>query len=192
MPNTDKINTHTSDSNISFVSPTASCSCGRVCEGNGSPIRVSLGTYYVVRACDGHSLSCDAPNIPTPPPLSSHLARLSSYIRLDETSSSIELTPPDPAPCVFVDSTLGLPSKISPEERFEKYVRILFTDIAVLQSFLGELGPGLVVCHDWGYLGDRDQASTIAGFIAPNDEVAGLVESSLVKTAIVHRETPTR
>lgn len=68
-------------------------------------------------------------------------------------------------------------------------MRILFTDIAVLQSFLSELGPGLVVCHDWDYLGDKDQASKVAAFISPNDEVAQMVESSLVETAIVHRES---
>lgn len=62
------------------------------------------------------------------------------------------------------------------------YVRILFTNIAVLQSFLSELPPGLVVCHDWDHLGDKDQASKIAGFISPNQEIAGLVESSLLGT----------
>ena len=64
------------------------------------------------------------------------------------------------------------------------YVRILFTHIAVLQSFLSELPPGLVVCHDWSLLGDRDQASRIAGFISPNPEIAGLVESALMDTAV--------
>lgn len=59
-------------------------------------------------------------------------------------------------------------------------MRILFTDIAVLQSFLGELPHGFIVCHDWDLLGDQEQASKIAEFISPNEEIAGLVESSLV------------
>lgn len=78
------------------------------------------------------------------------------------------------------------PVELTPEERFLEYIRILFTDIAVLQSFLGEISPGFVVCHDWDSLGDREQASEIAGFVAPNDEIAGLVESSLVDTATEH------
>lgn len=67
------------------------------------------------------------------------------------------------------------------------YVRILFTDIAVLQSFLSELAPGLIVCHDWDRLGDKDQASKIAGFISPNEEIAELVEASLMDTISVDR-----
>lgn len=65
------------------------------------------------------------------------------------------------------------------------YMRVLFTDIAVLQSFLGELSPDFVVCHDWDFLGDREQASKIAVFIAPNSEIASRVEYSLVDTAKV-------
>ncbi|CAM9869775.1 unnamed protein product [Ectocarpus sp. 4 AP-2014] len=71
----------------------------------------------------------------------------------------------------------------SEEELFVEYMRVLFTDIAVLQSFLSEIAPVFIVCHDWGRLGGKDQASTIANFISPNDEIAGLVKSSLVQTA---------
>lgn len=81
---------------------------------------------------------------------------------------------------------LSDPVKLKEEERFLEYIRILFTDIAVLQSFLFEISPEFVVCHDWDYLGDRDQASQIAGFVAPNEEIAGLVNSSLVDTATAH------
>lgn len=83
-------------------------------------------------------------------------------------------------------SHLSDPVKLKEEERFLEYIRILFTDIAVLQSFLFEISPEFVVCHDWDYLGDRDQASQIAGFVAPNEEIAGLVNSSLVDTATAH------
>ncbi|CAN0318593.1 unnamed protein product [Ectocarpus sp. 8 AP-2014] len=69
------------------------------------------------------------------------------------------------------------------EERFVEYMRVLFTDIAVLQSFLSEIGPEFIVCHDWDRLGHKEQASTIANFISPNDEIAGLVQSSLLQTA---------
>ncbi|CAB1099247.1 unnamed protein product [Ectocarpus sp. CCAP 1310/34] len=72
---------------------------------------------------------------------------------------------------------------VGQERLFLKYMRVLFTDIAVLHSFLGEIGPEFVVCHDWDRLGDKEQASTIASFISPNDEIASLVESSLVQTA---------
>ncbi|CAM9768788.1 unnamed protein product [Ectocarpus sp. 12 AP-2014] len=71
----------------------------------------------------------------------------------------------------------------SEEEVFVEYMRVLFTDIAVLQSFLSEIGQEFIVCHDWDRLGGKEQASTIAKFISPNNEVADLVESSLVQTA---------
>ncbi|CAM9145399.1 unnamed protein product [Ectocarpus fasciculatus] len=69
------------------------------------------------------------------------------------------------------------------EEIFMEYMRVLFTDIAVLQSFLSEIGQEFIVCHDWDRLGGKEQASTIATFISPSNEIAGLVESSLVQTA---------
>eukprot|EP00752_Nemacystus_decipiens_P012977 g11483.t1 len=82
----------------------------------------------------------------------------------------------------FQNRLSSSPSNDPPERRFMDYVRILFTNIAVLQSFLSELPPGLIVCHDWDRLGDKDQASRIAEFISPNPEIAELVESSLVDT----------
>eukprot|EP00752_Nemacystus_decipiens_P015643 g13960.t1 len=75
----------------------------------------------------------------------------------------------------------------TPEGRFMEYVTILFTDIAVLQSFLSELPPEYIVCHDWDRLGDGDQASRIARFVSPNQEIAGLVESSLMDTVSKNR-----
>lgn len=81
---------------------------------------------------------------------------------------------------------LGDPVKLTAEERFLEYMRILFTDIAVLQSFLFEISPRFVVCHDWDSLGDQEQASEVAGFVSPNGEIAELVESSLVDTATEH------
>lgn len=86
-----------------------------------------------------------------------------------------------PCPFVCVESRKLCIS--SPEECFLKYMRVLFTDMAVLQSFLGEIDPEFVVCHDWKRMGEQEQASKIARFMAPNDDVAGLMESSLIHVA---------
>lgn len=59
---------------------------------------------------------------------------------------------------------------------------MVFTDIAVVHSFLGELDPAFVVCHDWNQLGNEEQARQIAAFVAPNDDVADMVHNSLVKS----------
>ncbi|CAN0045410.1 unnamed protein product [Ectocarpus sp. 12 AP-2014] len=72
---------------------------------------------------------------------------------------------------------------LSEEELFVEYMRVLFTDIAVLHSFLSEIGPNFITCHVWDRLGGKEQASRIANFISPNDEIAGLVQSSLLQTA---------
>ena len=64
-----------------------------------------------------------------------------------------------------------------------EYVRILFTDMAVLHSFLAEIDPGFIVCHDWDRLGEESQASEIAAFVSPNDEIANEVVTALVDTA---------
>ena len=68
------------------------------------------------------------------------------------------------------------------EARFLKYVRIFFTEIAVLQSFLGEIDPAFVVCHDWDNLREPLQASKIAEFVSPNDEVADMISTAMVDT----------
>ena len=55
------------------------------------------------------------------------------------------------------------------------YIWIMFTDMmAVLQSMLGEIDPGFIVCHEWDLL---------AASVAPNDEIAGLFQNSLVHSA---------
>lgn len=73
------------------------------------------------------------------------------------------------------------------EEAFLEYFRVLLTDVAVLQSLLGEIDPGFIVCHDWDSLGDEGQASKIAAFISPNDEVADMVSSVLVNKVVERR-----
>lgn len=54
----------------------------------------------------------------------------------------------------------------------------------MLQSFLGEIDPRFIVCHDWDSLGEEQQASKIAAFISPNDEVADMVSSALVNKVV--------
>ena len=76
----------------------------------------------------------------------------------------------------------------SAEAFFLQYVRIFFTDIAVLQSFLGEIDPAFIVCHDWDSLGEPLQASNIAAFVSPNDEVADKLSTAMVDTVI--KRTP--
>lgn len=67
-----------------------------------------------------------------------------------------------------------------------KYMRILFTDIAVMHSGLTELGPGFVVCHDFGKLGDVEQTTRIAKFISPNEQVANMTADALLATVVEH------
>ncbi|CAN0188320.1 unnamed protein product [Hapterophycus canaliculatus] len=80
---------------------------------------------------------------------------------------------------------LGKPSgsNDSPEELFMEIVRIILTDGAVVHSFLAELDPAFVVCHDWDLFGDPDQAQKLGNFIAPSSDVALLVKTALVSSA---------
>lgn len=64
-----------------------------------------------------------------------------------------------------------------------RYMDVLFTDMGVLQGFLGEIAPEFIVCHDWARMGEQEQASKIARFMAPNDDVAALMEASLLRVA---------
>lgn len=70
------------------------------------------------------------------------------------------------------------------------YMRVLFTDIAAMHSGLTELGPGFVVCHDFGELGDAEQATRIAEFIAPNMEVANMTSDALLGSTKRRVKTP--
>lgn len=67
-----------------------------------------------------------------------------------------------------------------------KYMQILLTDTAVMHSFLAELDPAFVVCHDFDRVGDVEQASMIADFLAPNAYVAGPLQASFVAMANAH------
>ena len=67
-----------------------------------------------------------------------------------------------------------------------EYMQILLTDTAVMHSFLAELDPAFVVCHDFGRVGDVEHASMIADFLAPNIHVAGPLQESFLAVAKVH------
>ncbi|CAM9273098.1 unnamed protein product, partial [Laminaria digitata] len=69
------------------------------------------------------------------------------------------------------------------EENFMQYVQVMFTDIAVVHSFLMELGPEFAICHDFDRFGDVDQSAVIANFLAPNERVAAMLNDSLVEVA---------
>lgn len=73
------------------------------------------------------------------------------------------------------------------------FEQILFTNAAVVHSFLGEMDRSFVVCHDFGRLGDENQASEIAEVLAPNATVAGYLARSFVeavKVRAVNGEEP--
>eukprot|EP00752_Nemacystus_decipiens_P011461 g10177.t1 len=71
----------------------------------------------------------------------------------------------------------------SEEDLFMEYMRIFFTDVAVLHSFLAEIDPGFIVCHDWNRVGDETQASEIAAFVSPNGDIAYRVYTAMIETA---------
>ncbi|CAM9392363.1 unnamed protein product [Scytosiphon promiscuus] len=73
--------------------------------------------------------------------------------------------------------------RASPGELFMENFRIMLTDAAVVQSFLAELDPAFVACHDWHVFGDPVQAQTVADFIAPSPEVASWVQTALTTSA---------
>lgn len=65
-------------------------------------------------------------------------------------------------------------------------MQVMLTDVAVVHSFLEELGPGFVICHDYGRVGDADQSAAIADFIAPNGDVAALLQKSFIELSHWH------
>jgi len=60
---------------------------------------------------------------------------------------------------------------------------VLFTDAAVVHSFLGELDPSFIVCHDFDRMGNATQAARIAQVLAPNGEVADPLGRAFVDAA---------
>ena len=62
-----------------------------------------------------------------------------------------------------------------------EYMQILLTDIAVMHSFLAELGSGFVVCHDFDRFGSVDQSAAISDFLAPNNYVAARLSTSFIE-----------
>lgn len=63
---------------------------------------------------------------------------------------------------------------------FSCFEQVLFTNTAVVHSFLGEMDPGFVVCLDFDRLGDANQAFKVAKVLAPNETVAEMLARSFV------------
>ena len=55
-----------------------------------------------------------------------------------------------------------------------------------MHSFLTELDPAFVVCHDFTRIGDVEQASKVADFLAPTAEVAEALQESFMAVGQVH------
>ena len=77
----------------------------------------------------------------------------------------------------------------SSEQLYLEYMQVLITDIAVMHSFLAELDPAFVVCHDYTRIGDVEQASKVADFLAPTPEVAKALQGSFMAVGHVHNES---
>ena len=84
------------------------------------------------------------------------------------------------------DSTLGLADDVQPEQRYMQYMQVLITDIAVVHSFLAEIDPAFVICHRFDKAGEVEQSHLIADFLAPNADIARLLNHSLVEVARPH------
>lgn len=64
-----------------------------------------------------------------------------------------------------------------------EYMQIMLTDIAVMHSFLAELDPAFVICQDFERIGEVEQSTAIANFLAPNAHIAGPLKTSLIEMA---------
>lgn len=67
-----------------------------------------------------------------------------------------------------------------------EYMRILFTNIAMVHSFIPVIYPAFMVCHDFASIGDVDQASMSSNVTSSAKEVAIYMKSSLIKKAPQH------
>eukprot|EP00904_Undaria_pinnatifida_P011652 jgi/Undpi1/7617/HiC_scaffold_23.g10090.m1 len=80
----------------------------------------------------------------------------------------------------------GRQNVTSGEQLYLEYMQVVITDIAVMHSFLAELDPAFVVCHDYTRIGDVEQASKVADFLAPTAEVAEALQESFMAVGHVH------
>lgn len=64
-----------------------------------------------------------------------------------------------------------------------EYMQIMLTDIAVMHSFLVELDPAFVICQEFERIGEVEQSTSIANFLAPNADIAGPLKTSLIEMA---------
>lgn len=73
--------------------------------------------------------------------------------------------------------------KAPAEKSFIRYMQIILTEAALLQSMLHELGPGFVVCHRYSQMTHKAQAMEVAEFVAPTAEAAQMFAESLLRVA---------
>lgn len=67
-----------------------------------------------------------------------------------------------------------------------EFTQVMITDIGVMHSFLAELDPAFVICHDFERVGEVEQSSSIADFLAPNADLAESLKQSLIDVARSH------
>lgn len=80
----------------------------------------------------------------------------------------------------------------SEEKRYMAYMLIILTDIAVLHSFLAEIDPQFIVCHDFDRAGEEAAASRVARFVAPDNTTAEMFGASLVTFWMDHPKVEER
>lgn len=73
---------------------------------------------------------------------------------------------------------------------FSCFGQVLFTNAAVVHSFLGEIDPSFVVCHDFDRLGDADQALRISEALAPNEKLREPLALSFVAAVAKRTHSP--
>ena len=71
-----------------------------------------------------------------------------------------------------------------------EYMQVLLTNIAVMHSFLAEIDPAFVICHDFERAGEINQSSSIANFLAPNKVIAEALKNVLVGVAAGMARSP--
>ena len=55
-----------------------------------------------------------------------------------------------------------------------------------MHSFLSEIDPAFVVCHDYAHAGEEEQATTVSNFVAPNSVMAEMFKTSLLRAWTEH------
>lgn len=86
----------------------------------------------------------------------------------------------------FASSALGDNATTTPQQRYMEYMRIIFTNIAVVQSFVEEIDPAFVICSRLDLWGDAEHAARVAEFVSPSDVFAQKFAEFIVQAADGH------